>query len=161
MDIPPTVDGMTATISANTSLTGQMLIAGTPVRGTGDEVRGFDPAAGEPLEPAYHWGDATNVDAACAAAAEAFDTYRATTSEQRAQFLEAIAANIEAISETLIARAVAESGLPPPPPRGPPPPFPETTPPKHRGDQEPPHPPPPPRSRPAAAPPHRRGRPHN
>ena len=112
MDMPPTVDGMTATISANTSLTGQMLIAGTPVRGTGDEVRGFDPAAGEPLEPVYHWGDASNVDAACAAAAEAFDTYRATTSEQRAQFLEAIAANIEAISETLIARAMAESGLP-------------------------------------------------
>ncbi|PRC44792.1 aldehyde dehydrogenase (NADP(+)), partial [Mycobacterium sp. ITM-2017-0098] len=62
--------------------------------------------------PVYRHGDATHVDSACAAAAEAFGTYRATTSEQRAQFLETIATNIEAISETLIARAVAESGLP-------------------------------------------------
>ena len=53
---------MTATISATTSLTGQMLIAGTPVRGTGQEVRGFDPAAGQPLEPAYQHGDVTDVD---------------------------------------------------------------------------------------------------
>ena len=48
----------------------------------------------------------------CAAAAEAFAGYRATTSEQRAQFLEAIADNIEAIGDALIARAVAETGLP-------------------------------------------------
>lgn len=89
-----------------------MIIAGTPVRGTGTQIQGFDPAAGTPLEPIYHHGDSTNVEAACAAAAEAFDSYRATTSEQRAQFLEAIAANIEAISEPLIERAVAETGLP-------------------------------------------------
>jgi 2,5-dioxopentanoate dehydrogenase len=112
MDSPPTVDGMTATLSDTTGLTGQMLIAGTPVHGTGAEIRGFDPAAGQPLEPVYRHGDATHVASACAAAAEAFGTYRATTSEQRARFLETIATNIEAISETLIARAVAESGLP-------------------------------------------------
>jgi NADP-dependent aldehyde dehydrogenase len=103
---------MTATLPETTSLTGQMLIAGTPVRGTGTEVRAFDPSAGLQLEPVYQYGDASHVDAACTAAAEAFGAYRATTSEQRAQFLEAIATNIEAIGETLIARAVAESGLP-------------------------------------------------
>ncbi len=103
---------MTATIPGATSLTGEMLIAGTPVRGTGKEIRAFDTAAGKTLEPAYRYGDASNVEAACTAAAEAFGAYRATTSEQRAQFLEAIAANIEAISEPLIARTVAESGLP-------------------------------------------------
>ncbi len=112
MDMPPTVEGMTATISGTASLTGQMLIAGTPVRGTGTEIRAFDPAAGTDLDPVYRYGDATHVDAACAAAAAAFGTYRATTAEQRARFLEAIAANIEAVGETLIARAVAESGLP-------------------------------------------------
>ena len=42
----------------------------------------------------------------------AFAAYRSTTSEQRARFLETIAANIEAISDDIIARAVAESGLP-------------------------------------------------
>ncbi len=115
MDMPPTVSSMTGTLTDTVTahaLTGQMIIAGTPVRGSGKQIRGFDPAAGQPLEPVYQHGDAGNVEAACAAAAEAFGAYRATTSEQRAQFLEAIAANIEAISEPLIARAVAESGLP-------------------------------------------------
>lgn len=111
MDAPLTVDSMTATLAANT-LTGQMIIAGTPVCGTGEQVRGFDPSAGKSLEPVYQHGDASHVETACAAAADAFAAYRATTSEQRATFLEAIATNIEAISEALIARAVAESGLP-------------------------------------------------
>lgn len=89
-----------------------MIIAGSPVTGTGAEIRGFDPAAGAALEPAYRHGDNGNVEAAAAAAAEAFPVYRATTSEQRAAFLEAIAGRIEEGSEALIARATAESGLP-------------------------------------------------
>jgi NADP-dependent aldehyde dehydrogenase len=97
---------------ADTQLTGQMLIAGEPVRGSGKQIRAFDPTAGEELEPAYNYGDASDVDAACAAAAAAVAGYRSTTSEQRAQFLEAIAANIEAVKDAIVARAVAESGLP-------------------------------------------------
>jgi NADP-dependent aldehyde dehydrogenase len=89
-----------------------MLIAGALVTGTGQEIRGFDPAAGAELEPGYRYGDTTHVDAACAAAAEAFGPYRFTTSEQRARFLEAIATNLETIAGALVARAVAESGLP-------------------------------------------------
>ncbi|WP_395309657.1 aldehyde dehydrogenase (NADP(+)) [Mycobacterium sp. AMU20-3851] len=101
---------MTATLP--TQLTGQMIIAGSPVTGTGTEIRGFDPAAGQPLEPGYQHGDIADVETAAAAAAEAFPVFRATTSEQRARFLESIATHIEAVGETLIARAVAESGLP-------------------------------------------------
>src|SRR6478609_3812468 len=106
---------MTATIAGNlktTEPTGQMLIAGEPVRGSGKPINAFDPSLGETLEPAYQHGDSSNVDAACSAAAEAFPVYRATTSEQRAQFLEGIAANIEAVKDAIIARATAESGLP-------------------------------------------------
>lgn len=110
MDRRLSVIGMTATLA--NQLTGQMIIAGTPVTGTGAEIRGFDPAAGEALDPVYRHGDSADVEAAAAAAAAAFPVYRATTSEQRAQFLEAIAARLEAVSEALIARAVAESGLP-------------------------------------------------
>lgn len=110
MDYLHTVAGVTATLP--TQLTGQMIIAGSPVTGTGKEIRGFDPAAGQPLEPGYRHGDAADVQAAAAAAAEAFPVYRATTSEQRAQFLESIAAHLEAVAESLIARAAAESGLP-------------------------------------------------
>src|SRR3954464_9148364 len=61
---------MTATMP-DTALTGQMLIAGEPVRGSGQRIRAFDPAAGQELEPAYFYGDATDVDAACPAAAAA------------------------------------------------------------------------------------------
>jgi NADP-dependent aldehyde dehydrogenase len=103
---------VTATIADSRHLTGQMLIAGALVTGTGQEIRGFDPAAGGVLEPGYRYGDDSHVDAACAAAAEAFGPYRATTSEQRARFLETIAANLESISGALVARAVSESGLP-------------------------------------------------
>jgi alpha-ketoglutaric semialdehyde dehydrogenase len=102
---------MTATMP-DTALTGQMLIAGEPVRGSGQQIRAFDPTAGQELEPAYFYGDATDVDAACAAAAAAFAEYRSTTAEQRGQFLEAIAANLEATKDGLVERAVAESGLP-------------------------------------------------
>src|SRR3954465_7444897 len=102
---------MTATMP-DTALTGQMLIAGEPVRGSGQQIRAFDPTAGQELEPAYFYGDATDVDAACAAAAAAFAEYRSTTAEQRAQLLEAIAAKLEAATDALVERAVAESGLP-------------------------------------------------
>ena len=103
---------MTATMPDTGRLTGQMLIAGVPVRGTGTPIHAFNPSAGQELEPAYHYGDQSHVDAACAAAAAAFAAYRSTTSEQRAEFLEAIAVNIAAIGGDIIARAVAESGLP-------------------------------------------------
>jgi NADP-dependent aldehyde dehydrogenase len=89
-----------------------MLIAGESVRGSGTPIKAFDPAVGETLEPAYHYGDSSNVDAACSAADAAFPAYRGTTAEQRAQFLETIAANIEAIKDAIIARATAETGLP-------------------------------------------------
>ena len=103
---------MTATMPDTSRLTGQMLIAGSPVRGSGAPIHAFNPSTGQELEPAYPYGDESHVDAACSAAGAAFAAYRSTTSEQRARFLETIAANIEAISDDVIARAVAESGLP-------------------------------------------------
>src|SRR5215208_1126161 len=105
---------MTATMPDTTRLTGQMLIAGSPVRGSGTPVRAFNPSTGQQLEPAYPYGDQSHVDSACSAAAAAFAAYRFTTAEKRAEFLEAIAADIEAISHDVVARAVAESGLPEP-----------------------------------------------
>src|SRR4051794_9387591 len=89
-----------------------MIIAGEFVAGGGTEIRGFDPSAGTELEPAYRYGDDSHVEQACAAAAAAFGEYRATTSERRAAFLERIAENIEALRDALVARAIAETGLP-------------------------------------------------
>ena len=48
---------MTATMPDTSRLTGQMLIAGSPVRGSGTEIRGFNPSTGQHLEPAYPYGD--------------------------------------------------------------------------------------------------------
>jgi 2,5-dioxopentanoate dehydrogenase len=93
-------------------LTGSMVIAGEPVAGTGVEIRAFDPSLGVELDPAYRYGDTTNVDTACAAAAAAFGEYRATSAERRARFLDTIADEIEALRDALVARASAESGLP-------------------------------------------------
>jgi NADP-dependent aldehyde dehydrogenase len=100
------------TPSSKSELTGQMLIAGAAVRGPGAEIRGFDPTAGTELEPAYRYGDASHVAAACAAAADAFGPYRTAPVDARAAFLESIAEGLVAITDALVARAHAESGLP-------------------------------------------------
>ncbi|AZG47232.1 aldehyde dehydrogenase (NADP(+)) [Gordonia insulae] len=99
---------------ATATLTGQMIIAGEYVTGTGSAVHAINPATDERLQPAYAHGTAEDVAAATAAAAAAFATYRNTSSAQRAEFLTAIADNLDAAVDTLVARATAESGLPVP-----------------------------------------------
>lgn len=94
------------------TLTGNLLIGQTPVTGTRDPIHAIDPATGQALQPAYRGGSGEHVAQACALADAAFDTLRDTTLEHRAQLLEAIAAHIEALGDTLVDRAVAESGLP-------------------------------------------------
>ena len=103
---------MTSTVPSTTELTGQMFIAGSRVRGSGTEIRGFDPHTGSELEPAYRHGDQSHVEAACDAAAAAFSDYRNASAERRAQFLDTIADNIDAISDQLVDRAHTETGLP-------------------------------------------------
>ena len=76
------------------------------------EFRSVAAATGEPTGPAFAVDGPAQVDAACAAAAAAFDTYRATGREERAAFLETIAAEILAIGDELIEAAMVESGLP-------------------------------------------------
>ncbi len=93
-------------------LTGDILIGATRSAGGGATLKAIDPATGETLEPAFAIAGATEVDRACALAAEAFDAYRGTSREARAVFLETIAANILEIGDGLVDRACAESGLP-------------------------------------------------
>lgn len=94
------------------TITGEMLIGASAVRGTQDTFHGINPATGETLSPAFHGGNAADVDRACQLAEAAFDTYRATTPEQRARFLESIAEGIEALGDELVQRAHAETALP-------------------------------------------------
>jgi 2,5-dioxopentanoate dehydrogenase len=94
------------------TVTGNSLIAGTPVFGSDGSVQAINPATGEKLEPAFGLVGADQLEDATRAAAEAFDTYRAISPEERATFLERIADNIEAAAAELTERAVAETGLP-------------------------------------------------
>ena len=94
------------------TITGEMLIGASAVRGTEDTFQAINPATGEALTPTFHGGGAADVDRACTLAEAAFDTFRATSPEQRAQFLERIADNIEAIGDELLQRANAETALP-------------------------------------------------
>ncbi|MEO1969293.1 MAG: aldehyde dehydrogenase (NADP(+)) [Sphingomonadaceae bacterium] len=74
--------------------------------------RGYAAATGKPIEPEFSVSTVQDVEQACKAAAEAFDTYRELGSEKRAEFLEAIADEIMACGDELLDRAVTESGLP-------------------------------------------------
>ncbi|PMR72627.1 aldehyde dehydrogenase (NADP(+)) [Billgrantia endophytica] len=94
------------------TLEGKSLIGQQTVSGKAGKIRGIDPATGEPLEPAYAGAGQAEVELACELAWAAFDSYRETALEARAAFLETIASEIEATGESLIQRAMAETGLP-------------------------------------------------
>ena len=96
------------------TLTGKMLIGQHAILGNREAIQAINPATDTPLAPAYPGGNGEHVAHACALAWAAFDGYRETSLETRASFLEAIAAQIEALGDELINRAVAETGLPRP-----------------------------------------------
>lgn len=93
-------------------LTGEALIAGQAVKGTGASLRAWDPAAGKLLETEFFAVDNHQIDAACRAAEAAFDTFRSISDEQRAVFLETVGEQIVALGDTLVERVMAETGLP-------------------------------------------------
>jgi NADP-dependent aldehyde dehydrogenase len=80
--------------------------------GGGDTFSATSPLDGAGLEPKFHAASAADVDAALQLAEGAFATYRETTGEQRAAFLERIADEILALGGELIQRAHLETGLP-------------------------------------------------
>ncbi|TEA60467.1 aldehyde dehydrogenase (NADP(+)) [Pseudomonas sp. CH235] len=96
------------------TLTGQLLIGQQTLTGDRDVIHGINPATNSPLRPAYAGGSAEHVEQACALAWAALDRYRETSLETRAEFIETIAGEIEALGDELIDRAMAETGLPRP-----------------------------------------------
>ncbi len=94
------------------NLHGKSFVGSQLSSGTGETVRAISPLDGKPLEPAFHAAGTHDVDAAMEQAEAAFTSYRETTSEQRAAFLERIADEIVAQGDDLIGRAHQETGLP-------------------------------------------------
>jgi len=89
-----------------------MLIGQHSIPGTRAALHAINPATQAALEPAYHGGSTEQVAQACALAWSAFDRYRETSLAARAECLDTIADEIEALGDELIERAVAETGLP-------------------------------------------------
>ncbi|WP_016882084.1 MULTISPECIES: aldehyde dehydrogenase (NADP(+)) [unclassified Rhodococcus (in: high G+C Gram-positive bacteria)] len=98
-------------MTAPTAITGVNLVGATDLPGTGAAVTGIDPASGAALEPVYHEASTADVERATALAWEAFGSYRHTTLEQRAAFLETIATEIENLGSILVDRVIAETGI--------------------------------------------------
>jgi NADP-dependent aldehyde dehydrogenase len=93
-------------------IAGEMVIGQTAFMGREGTIKALDPARNVEIEPPFGLASAADLDRACRLAEQAFDSYRETGLEQRAQFLEAIAQNILDLGPTLIERAMLESGLP-------------------------------------------------
>ena len=70
-----------------------------------------DARTGERLEPAFHPTGAADLERAATAAEHAFPAYAATPPAERAAFLRAIAAELEARGEPIIERADRETAL--------------------------------------------------
>src|SRR5471032_3582643 len=99
-------------MSSILAISGDAWINGQAVRGTQASFQAFDPAQGVEIGPDFYTVDSSQIDQTCRAAHAAFDPFRATSNAQRADFLEAIGAQILALGDALIVRAMAESGLP-------------------------------------------------
>lgn len=93
------------------SITGQLLIGQSRVRGNNGKIWGINATTGEKLFPAFGGATSEDLVAACTLASEAFDNYRETSLQDRAFFLETVAHNILALGEALIERCMAETGL--------------------------------------------------
>ncbi|MFC7488896.1 aldehyde dehydrogenase (NADP(+)) [Knoellia sp. CPCC 206453] len=95
------------------NLTGATLLRGRWTPGTGPAFHAVDPATGAALPGAFHDSGPEQVEDACLAASQAAPAYRALPREVRAQFLEAVADEIDALGDSLTERVVAETALSP------------------------------------------------
>jgi alpha-ketoglutaric semialdehyde dehydrogenase len=94
------------------NINGSMLVGSSEIRGTEGVLRAWNPTTGAEMEPDFAAGGRVEVNRACLLAQEAFDSYRETPLETRAQFLRAIGQGILALGDQLAERACGETGLP-------------------------------------------------
>jgi len=94
------------------TLQGKQLIGvGLSAQGSGT-FQALNPITGEKLPTQFHRATKAELDQAAEKARVAFQTYRKKSGMEKAQFLEAIADEIEAVGDTLVEIATAETGLP-------------------------------------------------
>lgn len=71
-----------------------------------------NPTTGEALETLFHAASSEELDKAVSLAGEAFATYGKSSGKERAEFLRAIADEIDAVEEEIVPRMMAETALP-------------------------------------------------
>lgn len=94
------------------TLHGNQLIAGEPSAENPGVFHAVNPATGLSLDPPFAKATPKEIDRAMNAAAEAFESFRLTTGDERGDLLDAIADNIEALGDALLNRFVEETALP-------------------------------------------------
>jgi 2,5-dioxopentanoate dehydrogenase len=95
-----------------TTLTGSVLVGAESRTGKGSTFHGIAAADGQKLEPAFHEASAADVRDACELAHAASGPFSELSLQDRARFLETVAASVQELGQPLIERAMAESGLP-------------------------------------------------
>ena len=94
------------------TIQGHNLIGYQEESGSSSAIAAINPATGETLTPNWHSVSEAGLQRAADLAWQAFLQYREYSGEKRALFLEAIAEHIAALGDTLIQRAMQETGLP-------------------------------------------------
>lgn len=93
-------------------LHGKQMIGQSALASGREMLHAVDPASGERLQPAFYEATEAEADEALRKAAAVFDEFRRRSQHERADFLEAIAEEIEALGDDLLVRAQRETGLP-------------------------------------------------
>lgn len=101
-------------MSPQQNLTGVSLIAGQPGGRDCETFRAYNPADGQPIDPAYYTAGEPELNAAVEGAAAAAPFLAASSGADRAKLLRAMADAIDAAASELIERAHLETALPEP-----------------------------------------------
>ena len=92
-------------------LTGKNIVAGNFYSSGATHFRAVDPSTGNELDPVVYNASSNEIDEAIEGASAAFTTYAKMSGAQKAQLLEAIAAEISSEEENLVKRVDLETGL--------------------------------------------------
>jgi 2,5-dioxopentanoate dehydrogenase len=93
-------------------LHGKNIVAGVAAAGSGKTFHTVNPATGERLEPGFFEASPEECDHAVESATAAYAVYRKKSAAQIADFLDRIAAEIDALGDAMIQRAHLETALP-------------------------------------------------
>lgn len=88
------------------------IVGNKQIKGDSEAMYAKNPKTNEVLEPAYFAINQTDLEQALVLSHQAFLSYRLVTAQKRSEFLTQIANNLESSRESIVQRAMMETGLP-------------------------------------------------